>query len=118
MSQPSSWCWQRDLVVGVLAALVTALMLVRVGWAAVRRQEQRAEAALQEARASAQLAEERAVEAEQQRSLAGRALVKGAADLAGFGDNAGAEPLQVATEAVTPEVPKGAWLLIDKKAMQ
>jgi hypothetical protein len=36
----------------------------------VRRQEQRAEAALQEARASARLAEERAVEAEQQRVVA------------------------------------------------
>ena len=39
-----------------------------------------------------------------------------AADFAGFNDPSGAEVMRVSSKAITPEVPEGAYLLIDKKA--
>ena len=68
------------------------------------------------AQVAARLAEQKGAEAEQQRALAQRHLVEQAADFAGLGDQADAAILRVTTAAVAPEIPKGAHLLIDKKA--
>lgn len=101
---------------GGLASLLTAVIFVPYAWASQRQLQEQAEAARQEALAAAQRAEEKAAEAEQQRDLAHRAMLERAADFTGFGDKAAAEAMRVMTAAVTPEVPKDAWLLIDKKA--
>lgn len=108
--------WRRDLMVGGLASLLTALVLVPVAWASHRSQKEEAEAARQEVRAAALLAQQKAAEAEEHRARAQRALVEQAADFAGMADRADAEAMRVMTDAVAPEVPKDAWILIDKKA--
>jgi hypothetical protein len=108
--------WRRDLIVGGLASLLTSLVLVPVAWSSERRGQELAEAAHREAQAATLRAEQMAAEAEQQRALAQRNLVEQAADFAGFGDHPEAEAMRVTTDAVSPEVPKDGWLLIDKKA--
>ena len=116
MNSLGSRRWWRDVLVGGLASLLTAVVFVPYAWASHRQLEEEAEAARHEAQAAARRAEEKAAEAEQQRDLAHRALLERAADFTGFGDKAAAEAMRVMTTAVSPEVPKGAWLLIDKKA--
>jgi hypothetical protein len=116
MNDPGSRRWWRDVLVGGLASMLTAVVFVPYAWASQRQLEAQAEAARQEAQAAAQRAEEKAAEAEQQRDLAHRAMLDRAADFTGFGDKAAAEAMRVMTAAVSPEVPKGTWLLIDKKA--
>jgi uncharacterized protein involved in type VI secretion and phage assembly len=111
--------WRRDLVVGVLTAIMTAAVLVPIGWAAVRDQRDEANAARERAEEARLRAEQTRAEAEQQRLQAQRNLVERAADAAGFGarDRSEAEVLRVSTAAVAPEIPEGAFVLIDKKAV-
>lgn len=116
MTNPGSRRWWRDVLVGGMASLLTVVVFVPYAWASQRQLEAQAEAARQEAQVAAQRAEEKAAEAEQQRDLAHRAMLERAADFTGFGDQTAAEAMRVMTAAVTPEVPQGAWLLIDKKA--
>jgi hypothetical protein len=111
--------WRRDVLVGVLASALTASLLVPLGWAAVRDQREQAAAAHRTAEAAQQLAEQKAAEAEEQRAYTQRKLIEDAADFAGVVGIAGkgeAEVMHVTTAAVSPEVPRGAHLLIDKKA--
>jgi hypothetical protein len=67
------------------------------------------------AHAAAQLAEDKAAEADQQHALAQRNLVDQAANFA-VGDKSEAEVFRVSTDAISPEIPLDAYLLIDKKA--
>ena len=111
--------WRRDLLVGLLASLLTASVLVPLGWAAVREQRDQADVARKKAEAVALRAEQSAVEAAQQRALAKRNLIDQALDsalLPGFADRSEAEVRSVTTSAVAPEIPEGAHVLIDKKA--
>ena len=108
--------WRRDLLIGLAASLLTASVLVPIGWAAVRGQHDEAEAARKSAREAALLAEQKAAEADEQRAQARRALMAQAADFAGFTDRSVAEIMSVSSKAIAPEVPEGARLLIDKKA--
>lgn len=112
-----SWwpSWRRDLLVAVVVSLLTALALAPFAWASYRRQENETQAARQNAEDAARLAEQKAAEADQQRALAHKAMIQKAADFAGF-DRADADFMNVSSDAVAPEVPKGAWLVIDKKA--
>jgi hypothetical protein len=108
--------WRRDLLVGVLASLLTAAALVPLGWAAVRGQRRQAEDARNLALQVARLADQQAAAADDRLR---RNLVDQAANLLDFhvaGDNPDAEIFHVTTDAVAPEVPAGAHLLIDKKA--
>jgi hypothetical protein len=109
--------WRRDVLVAVLASLLTASVLVPLGWAAVRDQREQAEAARQTAEVAKLLAKQKAAEADQQRAQAQRKLVEDAADFAGIGGRGEAEVMRVTTAAVSPEIPEGAHLLIDKKAL-
>jgi hypothetical protein len=108
--------WLRDLIVGSLASLLTSLAVVPFAWASQHRGQQQVEAARQEAQAAVALAEQKSVEADQQHALAQRALIEQVANFAGFSDKAGAELMRVTTDAISPEVPKDGWLLIDKKS--
>jgi hypothetical protein len=111
--------WRRDVLIGLLASLLTASVLVPIGWAAVRDQRDQAEGARKAARDADLRAEQKAAEAEEQRARAGRNLIEQAADFAnvpGLADGSGAEVMRVSTAAVSPEIPKDAHLLIDKKA--
>src|SRR5262245_2957001 len=108
--------WPRDLLIGGLASLLTGLVLAPLAWASHRHQQEQAEAARREAQVAALHAEEKAAEAQQQRDLTKQAMLARAADFAGFSDQSAAEAMRVMTDAVSPEVPKDAWLLIDKKA--
>jgi type II secretory pathway pseudopilin PulG len=108
--------WRRDVLVGLLASVLTAAALGSVGWAALLQQRERAEEARHLALQAARLARQ---EAAQARDQAQRALVDQAADVIGnLGGpaNAEAEALRVSTAAVAPEIPQGAYVLIDKKA--
>jgi hypothetical protein len=96
--------------------LLTALVLVPIAWSSQRRGQKEVEDARREAQIAALSAEQQAAEAVQQRSLAQRALVEQAVDFAGIADRTDAEAMRVTTDAVSPEVPKDGWLLIDKKA--
>lgn len=116
MSRTCSRSWRRDLLVGCLASLLTSVPAVSIVFASHHSGRQEVDAARREARAATALAEQRAAEADQQRALARRALVVQAADFAGFGLDAGAEVMQVTTDAVAPEIPRNGWLLLDKKA--
>ncbi len=107
--------WRRDVIVGGLASVLTSLVLVPIGWASQRRGQEQVDAARTDAQAAARRADEKTAEADEQRALARRAMVERAADFAGF-DRSGADVMRVTTDAVSPEVPKDAWLLIDKKA--
>ena len=114
--RPASWAtWRRDLLVGVSASMLTASVLVPVGWTAVRDQRYEVEAARRMALESELLAKKRAAEAGEQRIKAERTLLDQAIDFAGI-DRSETEVMQVTTKAVVPEVPEGAHLLIDKKA--
>jgi len=108
--------WRRDLLIGALAAALTASVLVPLGWGAVRGGQDRIDSERARARAAALLAAQKTAEAEQQRALAQRALLDLAADFAGFRDRTDAEVMGVTTNAVAPEIPEGAHLLLDKKA--
>ena len=101
--------WRRDLIVGGLASLLTALVLVPLGWASQCRGQEQVEAARREAQAAALNAEQKAAEADQQRALVNRSLVEQAADFAGFGEKENAEAMRVTTDAVSPEVPKDGY---------
>ncbi len=108
--------WRRDLLVALLASVVTSAVLLPVGWTALQQQRERTEDACQLALQAARLAQQDAAQA---RDQAQRAMVDQASDLAGsFGGprKSDAEAMQVTTAAVAPEVPDGAYLLIDKKA--
>src|SRR5947209_4591966 len=107
--------WRRDFLVATIASLLTAFVLVPLGWTAVRDQRQEADSARQTALAAELLAKQSAAEADEQRAKAERSLVDQAIDFAGI-DRSEAEVMHVTTKAVTPEVPEGAHLLIDKKA--
>ena len=98
-----------------LASLATALVLVPIAWASQRRGQEQLEEARREAQAATVRAEQKSAEAEQQHALAQRAMLDQAADFAGLGDR-DAEAMHVTTDAVSPEVPRDGWLLIDKKA--
>jgi hypothetical protein len=108
--------WRRDLLVGVLASVLTIALMVPFGWAAVRDHREQAEAARHMAQAAALLAEQKASEADRQRAQAQRNLVAEAVDFAGLTEGADTEVLRVTSRAVTPELPENSWLLIDKKA--
>lgn len=105
----------------LLAALLTAMVLVPIGWAAMNGQRDQAEAARRLALQAARLAEVNEAAA---RDQAQRNLVEQAADaIRLFGDGGGgvagdkaeSELFKVSTEAVTPEIPRGAHVLIDKQ---
>jgi hypothetical protein len=107
--------WRRDLLSGVLAAGLTAAVLVPLGRSAVQRERRQAEAAEERALEAGRLEERRAAEAREQaqRNLveqAGRLLLDFQGD-----ENKEAVVLHVTTAAVAPEVPRGAHLLIHKK---
>src|SRR5437588_372953 len=109
--------WRRDFVVGLVAAGLTVAVLVPFGWAALRDEWDRGVKARDAAQQALRLAEERA---EQQHNLAQENLVAQAREAYlefGGGDRTGADILTVTTDAVVPEVPQGARLLIDKKGM-
>jgi hypothetical protein len=108
--------WRRDLLVAALASLLTAGALVPIGWSAVRAERARTDAIQEMAEALRQRAEQRPADLDLERIKAQRALLEQAADFTGFGDKSEAEVLHVTTRAVSPEVPKDAHLLIDKKA--
>jgi hypothetical protein len=108
--------WRRDLIVGGLASVLTVAVLAPLCWAELHKQREQGEFAERLALHAVRLAQQ---DAEQARDQAKRALVDQAADLLGNlgGPEKGeAAALRVATDAVAPEVPQGAYLLIDKKA--
>jgi hypothetical protein len=107
--------WQRDLFVGLLAALLTAGVLVPLGWSAVSRQRRQTAAAEQQALEATRRAEQRVAELNQ---LAARNLVEQAGKLALDLDPKSKDVavMRITTAAVTPELPEGSYLLIDKKA--
>ncbi|HEV3164735.1 MAG TPA: S24/S26 family peptidase [Isosphaeraceae bacterium] len=108
--------WRRDLLIGGTASFLTAAVLVTLGQAAILGRRQQAETAMRLALQAAHQAEQKAAETKDQAS---RDLVNAAADaLLEFrgGDRADSDILQVSSDAVAPEVPKGGYLLIDKKA--
>jgi hypothetical protein len=109
--------WRRDVLIGGLVSLLTASLLVPIAWASVRDEREQAEAARQQAEAAKRLADEKAAEAAQPRELDLHKLFDQAVTLAGFADNAQGEAMEVSSAAVSPEVPKGAHLLLDKKAV-
>jgi hypothetical protein len=96
--------WRRDLLVALLASLLTAVVLMSFALAAIRRERALVKAALLRA------------EADRQRALAQKNLVEQAADFIGMNDRSEAEVFHVTTDAVAPEIPLGAHVLIDKKA--
>src|SRR5437762_9686663 len=107
--------WRRDFLVGLMASGLTASVLLPVSCAALQDERERSTKAHGDDRQALHLAEERA---EKQRELAQQNLMEQATaaylDTAG-GDRAGVELMSVTTDAVVPEVPQGARLLIDKK---
>jgi hypothetical protein len=109
--------WRRDVLIGVLASGLTMAVLVSLAWAAVRQERARVEDARRlVALQAARLARPDAALALDE---ARRALVEQAADVLGnLGGPAKseAEVMGVSSDAVAPEVPQGAYLLIDKKA--
>jgi hypothetical protein len=108
--------WRRDVLVGLLASVLTGAVLLPLSRAALVRQREQADAAQRLALQAVRLARQ---EAGQARDQTQRLLVDQAADFLGdLGslDKAEAEALRVTTRAVTPEIPEGAYLLIDKKA--
>jgi hypothetical protein len=84
--------WRRDLLFTLLGALASLLLTAPLAWAALRHE----------------------------RDLAQRNLIDDATRAAlDFGlaqDNSAAEVFSVETDAIAPEVPQGAHLLIDKKS--
>lgn len=108
--------WRRDLLVSLLASGLTASVLLPFAWSAMRDQQEQAATARKLAQAASLLADQRAAEAAQQHALAQKNLIDQATDFAGFGDKPDAEVLQVSTDAVAPEIPKLAHVLIDKRA--
>jgi hypothetical protein len=102
--------WRRDLLVSLLASGVTASVLAPIGWAALR----------QEQTEKAHLVSHLEARFLQARDQVQRRLVEQAAkaylDFSGGGDLTETEVFQVTTDAIAPEVPNGAHLLIDKKA--
>jgi hypothetical protein len=116
MRLPVRILWQRDLLVALLASLATVAGLLPIGWTALQQQRERTDDACQLALQAARLARQ---DADQARDQAQRAMLDQASDLlanAGGPGKSDAEAMQVMTSAVAPEVPQGAYLLIDKKA--
>jgi hypothetical protein len=116
MLSPPRTGWRRDVLVGFLASVLTGAVLLPLGRAALQQQRQQAEAAYHVALQAARLARQDAATA---RDQAQRALVDRAADVLGpLGgpEKAEAEALRVTTRAVAPEIPEGAYVLIDRKS--
>lgn len=108
--------WKRGVLAGVLGSLLTGAILVPLGWALMKQQRAQAEEAQRRAEDTAEIARR---EAAQARDQARRGLVEQAADaLTNLGgpEKADAEALRVSSDAVTPEIPQGAYLLIDRKS--
>src|SRR4051812_4138651 len=99
--------WRRDLLVAVLASLITAAVLVPLGRSAARDQRDQIEAARR-------MAEAAAVMAERQREHAQRNLIEEAADVVGLGGKGDAEVFRISSDAVAPEIPEGALALLDR----
>lgn len=108
--------WRRDLFVAALASLLTSSVLVPIGWAEITKSRSSSEATLRMAEGALRIAKQKSSDADRAQDLAQRKLLGEAADLAGFGDPSEVEVMQVTTDAVAPEIPQGAYLLIDKKA--
>ena len=85
--------WRRDLLVAFLASAVTVSVLVPVGWAAVRDVRNRAG-----------------------RDLINQVVGAAADHVEGMENTSDAEVLRVAADAVAPEIPRDAHVLIDRKA--
>jgi hypothetical protein len=85
-------------LVAAIASVLTAAVIVPVSCAGGHPQKRGVEA----------------VEAERVQVL--KHLVEHAADFLGFADKSEADILHVTTSAVTPEIPAGAHVLIEKKA--
>jgi hypothetical protein len=109
--------WRRDLLVGLLASFLTASALLPFAWSTMRSQQEQVATARQLAQAASLLADQRGADVDRHRTLAQKNLIDQAADFAGFGEKADAEVMQVTTSAVAPEIPEGAHVLIDKKAV-
>jgi hypothetical protein len=108
--------WRREVLVGLLASVLTGAVLVPLGWAALEQQRERTEEASRRALQAERAAQQ---DVEPVRDPAQQALVDKAADaLSNLGgpERADIEALRATTRAVTPEVPQGAYMLIDKKA--
>jgi septal ring factor EnvC (AmiA/AmiB activator) len=122
--------YQRDVLVFVAGSAFTALVfLVSFAWA-IQGERQRVERELEDAQAEQQRSEQNLEaaqdelkrlekELEGKRDLGQRNLLEQAAqllrDFEGNGDKAESEVLKVSTNAVAPEIPEGAYVLIDKK---
>jgi len=104
--------YQRDVLVFVLASAVTALVFSVPFAKALQSERTRAAQAFDAAREAEQSAA--ATREQSQRNLLDQAahLLR---DFEGVGDKAESEVLKVSTNAVAPELPEGAYLLIDKK---
>jgi hypothetical protein len=104
--------YRRDIIVFTLASAVMALVCFVPFALAMQNERKREEQAL-EAACEAKQSAEAALEQSK------RNLVDQAAqllhDFEGNGDKAESEVLRVTTNAVAPEIPEGAYLLIDKK---
>jgi hypothetical protein len=107
---------RRDLLVGAAAAFLTLLLVAPAAWASHRSQRAEIESTARQLADATQLAEEQSDEIKRLKELADRNLVEQAAEMLGGGDKTEAEVRRVSTGAVSPEVPEGALLLIDKKA--
>jgi len=83
--------WRRDLAVALVASVLTSSILVPIGMSAVRD-----------------------VRAQAGRDLISQAVSAAADQAEGIEGQREAEILQVASNAVAPEVPKGAHVFIDK----
>lgn len=87
--------FRRDAVVALLASVLTVAVLVPIGWGALHEQRARADDA-------------------QRLALQAAAEVLG--NFGGGPEPSDAVALRVSTDAVAPEIPQGAYVLVDKKA--
>lgn len=87
--------FRRDAVVALSASAITVAVLVPIGWGALHEHRARADDA-------------------QRLALQAAAEVLG--NFGGGPEPSDAEALRVSTDAVAPEIPQGAFVLIDKKA--
>jgi hypothetical protein len=108
--------WRRDLLVALIASVFTALALAPIAWAAVRAEREQAQAVRDQAEAARRQAEQMPAEIEPFRLEAAQDLRELFARFTGIEDQTEIEPLKVTTAAVTPEIPREARALIDRKA--
>src|SRR5262249_55116378 len=116
MNDSCSRSWRRDLVIGVAASLLTLLLLAPFAWASHHRQQEQADAARREAQVAREQAEAKGLAVENEQLLILKGMFEDAAALIGLADKSRGEAMHVTTAAVTPEVPKDALMIIDKKA--